>query len=54
MSTGPSREALQVAGTTPRSGFETAITVPTSQGYAVVTALDADGAALASSATFAL
>jgi hypothetical protein len=54
VSVGPSPQALEVAVTTPRDGFETAIGVPTSQGYAAVTALDADGEALGSTATFAL
>ena len=42
------------AATTPRSGFETAIALPASQGYATVTALDAGGTALGTSSAIAI
>jgi Arylsulfotransferase (ASST) len=54
VSVGQSAASMQPAGSVPRRGFETAIPVSTSQGYAAVTALDAGGAALASSAPLAL
>lgn len=50
VSLGPSATALAAAGTVPRSGFETAIPVATPTGYAAVTALDASGQPLATSA----
>jgi hypothetical protein len=49
VSAGASVANLQPVGTAARTGFETAIPLPTSQGYAVVTALDSSGAALGSS-----
>ena len=50
VSLGPSPAALAAATTVPRSGFETAIRVPATTGYAAVTALSASGQPLASSA----
>lgn len=54
VSAGASAASLRPIGTMARSGFETAIPLPTSQGYAAVTAIDASGAALGSSAPVAL
>lgn len=48
-SAGPSPGQLASVGVTPRSGFETAIPLAVSDGYAAVTAVDAGGQALASS-----
>jgi hypothetical protein len=50
VSLGASTGSLQPVATAPRSGFETAIPVSASQGYAAVTALDSNGVALGSSA----
>jgi len=50
VSLGPSAGALSPMGTSPRSGFETAIPLGTASGYAAVTALDASLRPLASSA----
>jgi hypothetical protein len=47
---GPAATGLTVLGSAPRSGFETAITVP-QVGYVAVRALDSTGRVLASSAT---
>jgi hypothetical protein len=43
LSTGSTPSQLQAVGTTPRSGFETAIPLAASQGYATVSALDGNG-----------
>lgn len=51
---GPSPSQLQAVGTTPRSGFETAIPLAAPQGYAAVSALDANGNTLGVSATLAV
>jgi hypothetical protein len=54
VSTGSSAARLQPAGVTLRAGFETAIALATTRGYAAVTALDAHGIKLASSAPLKL
>jgi arylsulfotransferase ASST len=54
LSVGPSPHELQPAGVTPRTGFETAIALSGARGYAAVTALDANGTALSTSAPIAL
>ena len=41
--TGPSPDRLDAAAATPRSGFETAITMPATSGYLSVVGLDASG-----------
>ncbi|HTX30022.1 MAG TPA: arylsulfotransferase family protein [Solirubrobacteraceae bacterium] len=51
---GPSPTALSPVGITPRAGFETPIALPTSSGYASVTALDSAGRGLGSSAALGL
>jgi hypothetical protein len=48
---GRTAASLQVALTIPRQGFETEIAAPAGYAYAAVTALDASGAPLATSAT---
>ena len=53
-SVGPTSGQLQPVAVTPRSGFETAIQVDTTQGYGEVTALDANGTPLGSSAPLTL
>jgi hypothetical protein len=47
--TGPAAAALKTATTSPRSGFETAITLPVASGYVSVVALDAEGKRLGAS-----
>ena len=54
VNSGPSASQLSPSKVVARSGFETAIGLGTSSGYASVTALDAGGNALASSAAVAL
>jgi hypothetical protein len=54
LSAGPSPHQLQPVGITPRSGFETAIALASSGGYAAVTALDANRVALGTSAPIAV
>lgn len=54
VSAGPAPSQLTPMGVTPRRGFETAIPLAASRGYVAVTALDADGHALRSSAPRAL
>jgi hypothetical protein len=51
---GPSAGALSPIGNAQRNGFETAITLPTTAGYASITAVDAAGQPLASSKTVKL
>jgi Arylsulfotransferase (ASST) len=51
---GSSPSQLSPVSVTPRSGFETAIPLPPSSGYASVVALDSAGRALAASAALAL
>jgi hypothetical protein len=54
LSTGASARALTSAGVVQRTGFETAIPVSSSSGYAAATALDAAGQPLGTSATVKL
>jgi Arylsulfotransferase (ASST) len=51
---GRTAASLQLAQTVPRQGFETQITAPAGNPYAEVTAVDANGAPLATSATLSV
>jgi Arylsulfotransferase (ASST) len=52
--TGPSPGALAAGTSSPRSGFETAITMPAASGYASVVALDASGKRLGAASPIAV